>query len=76
MGGKLKIEIHTHMKVERGILVLLLHDDDLLDQMTPIASAGPATVDTCIRVIEGVNESIANLLASNGANVAQVRPSH
>ena len=76
MDGKLKSETDTHMKMKRAILVLLLHDDDLLDQMTPIASAGPATVYTCIRVIEGVNESIANLLASNGANVAQVRPSH
>ena len=48
MDGKLKSEGDTHMKMKRAILVLLLQVDDLLDQMTPIATAGPATVDTCI----------------------------
>ena len=39
------------VKIECAILVLPV-DDDLCDQMTPIASAGPATVYTCIQVIE------------------------
>ena len=52
------------VKTERAILVLLFRDDDPFDQITPIAKLGPATVYTCIRVIESVNESIAILLTN------------
>ena len=55
------------VKTERAILVLLFRDDDPFDQITPIAKLGPATVYTCIRVIESVNESMAILLTNNQA---------
>ena len=56
-----------NVKMERAILVLLRQDDGLRDQVAPIAKPVPATVYTCIGFIEGVNERIANLLASSPA---------
>ena len=55
------------VNTERAILVLLLRDDDPLDQITPIAKLGPATLYICIRLIQSVNDTIANLLADNQA---------
>ena len=52
---------------EGVILAILLRDDHPLDQITPIAKLGSATVYTSIRVIESVDETIANLLTNSMA---------